>query len=409
MTLDSVRLYLVARIWWGVAWSLTTTMSLVYMVVDAGLDPLQMVLVGTALELAVFLFEIPTGVVADLVSRRLSVIIGHAGVGIGLLIVALIPDFWAILLANVFWGVAYTFISGAYPAWLSSEVGKVRAGEAFLRGSQLGHVGAFVGIVAAVGLAHHSLWLPIAAGSVGVIALAVFMAVFMREDHFKPAAAEQRQDWARFKLTLSSGVAEIRSRPVLLLVLAVTAVFGAYSEGLDRLFTPLLLQNFELPPLGPLDGVAWWGIIAAVSQVLGIVAVTAARRRVKLVDVALLTRVMTGALVAMCVLTIALSFAGSLALLLVCFWLSQAARSVYGPLMTAWLNHLLPEQGKATLFSIYGQADALGQTAGGPVIGAIARYVSIAVGLSAASLVLLPGGWLLSRARRVLERETSTQ
>ena len=406
---DSVRLYIAARIWWGVAWSLTTTMSLVYMVVDAGLDPLQMVLVGTALELAVFAFEIPTGVVADLVSRRLSVIIGHAGVGIGFLVVALVPEFWAILLANVFWGIAYTFISGAYPAWLSSEVGKARAGEAFVRGSQLGHVGAFVGIVAAVGLAHHSLWLPIVVGSLGLIGLAIFLAIYMREDHFEPAAAEQRQNWTRFGSTLAGGVTEIRCRPVLLLVLAVTAVFGAYSEGLDRLFTPLVLQNFELPPLGPLDGVAWWGLIAAVSQLLGLAAVSVARRRVRLADVALLTRVMSAALLAMTVLTIALSFAGSLLLMLVCFWLSQGARSIYGPLMTAWLNHLLPEQGKATLFSIYGQADALGQTVGGPVIGAIARYVSIAAGLSFAALVLLPGGWLLSRARRVLERETLPQ
>ena len=40
--------------------------------------PLQLVLVGTTLELACFLFEIPTGIVADLYSRRLSVVIGVA-------------------------------------------------------------------------------------------------------------------------------------------------------------------------------------------------------------------------------------------------------------------------------------------------------------------------------------------
>ena len=55
------------------------------MVEVAGLDPLQMVLVGTVLELSVFLFEIPTGVVADVVSRKLSVVIGHAMMGLGFL------------------------------------------------------------------------------------------------------------------------------------------------------------------------------------------------------------------------------------------------------------------------------------------------------------------------------------
>jgi uncharacterized membrane protein YczE len=59
------------------------TVNLVFMVTVAGLDPLQMVLVGTALELSAFLFEIPTGVVADAVSRKVSVIIGHALIGLG--------------------------------------------------------------------------------------------------------------------------------------------------------------------------------------------------------------------------------------------------------------------------------------------------------------------------------------
>jgi hypothetical protein len=53
-------------------YALTFTLSLVYYVKDVGLSPLQMVLVGTVLEASCFLFEIPTGIVADLYSRRLS-------------------------------------------------------------------------------------------------------------------------------------------------------------------------------------------------------------------------------------------------------------------------------------------------------------------------------------------------
>ena len=52
------------------------TYSSVYQVTAAQLSALQLVLVGTMLELTVFVFEVPTGVVADVYSRRLSVIIG---------------------------------------------------------------------------------------------------------------------------------------------------------------------------------------------------------------------------------------------------------------------------------------------------------------------------------------------
>ena len=46
------------------AFALVFTMNLLYQTAVVGLDPLQLVLVGTCLEAAVFLFEIPTGVVA---------------------------------------------------------------------------------------------------------------------------------------------------------------------------------------------------------------------------------------------------------------------------------------------------------------------------------------------------------
>jgi len=70
----------------GLTFSLITTVSLVYQVTMVGLDPLQLVLVGTTLELSAFLFEVPTGIVADVYSRRLSIIIGYVLVGIGFLV-----------------------------------------------------------------------------------------------------------------------------------------------------------------------------------------------------------------------------------------------------------------------------------------------------------------------------------
>ena len=63
---DPVRTYYVYNAAWSFLAALSFTLNLVYYVRDAGLDPLQMVLVGTTLEVACFLFEIPTGIVADL-------------------------------------------------------------------------------------------------------------------------------------------------------------------------------------------------------------------------------------------------------------------------------------------------------------------------------------------------------
>lgn len=376
------------------------TVNLVFMVQVAGLDPLQMVLVGTVLELSVFVFEIPTGVVADIVSRRLSVIVGHAVMGAGFLLIVLWPTYYVILLSQVVWGFGYTFISGAYAAWLTSEVGVERANEAFLRGSQLGHAASFVGIIIAIALAHVALALPIAVGSLGLIVLAGMMAWLMQERNFTPAVDTDRETWTAMVETFHAGVSEIRGRHVLLLMFAITLVFGMFSEGVDRLFTPYVLTNFQLPGLGTLDPVTWWGIIAAVSSLFGLAATSLARRHVKLDNAPQLTRTLALCLLGVSLAVLMLANLDGFMGVLACYWLAGALRSAYGPLMTAWLNRLLPEQSRATLFSMYGQADAIGQSFGGPVVGALAKYVSIGFALGASSLTLLPTLPLFRRLER---------
>jgi DHA3 family tetracycline resistance protein-like MFS transporter len=71
---DATRLYYTLQILVSMP---TWVVMAVYLVQELNLSPLQLVLMGTAMEGAVFLFEIPTGVVADTYSRRLSLIVGY--------------------------------------------------------------------------------------------------------------------------------------------------------------------------------------------------------------------------------------------------------------------------------------------------------------------------------------------
>jgi len=92
---------------------LVFTVNLLYLATVVGLSPLQLVLVGTVLEATCFLFEVPTGIVADLYSRRLSIIIGFLLIGAGFILEGSVPTFAAVLATQVLWGIGYTFTSGA--------------------------------------------------------------------------------------------------------------------------------------------------------------------------------------------------------------------------------------------------------------------------------------------------------
>ena len=91
--LSPIAIYLVLALVTGFSDRLVFTTSAIYRVTEVGLNPLQLVLVGTTLEATAFFFEIPTGVVADTYSRRLSVIIGMFLIGLGFTVEGLVPLF----------------------------------------------------------------------------------------------------------------------------------------------------------------------------------------------------------------------------------------------------------------------------------------------------------------------------
>lgn len=66
----------------GFLFHLDSTVFSVFLILQVGLDPLQLVLMGTILEVSYLLFEVPTGIVADTVSRKWSIVIGYVGTGI---------------------------------------------------------------------------------------------------------------------------------------------------------------------------------------------------------------------------------------------------------------------------------------------------------------------------------------
>ena len=99
--------------------TLVWTLAPVYFVQTVGMSPLQLVLVGTFMELTIFVCEIPTGIVADTYSRRLSLVIGYLGMGTSWLLVGVIDSPPVVIGLWALWGGSYTFTSGAYEAWIT--------------------------------------------------------------------------------------------------------------------------------------------------------------------------------------------------------------------------------------------------------------------------------------------------
>jgi DHA3 family tetracycline resistance protein-like MFS transporter len=389
--------------------SMMFVVTSLYEATVAGLTPVQLILVGTALEASAFVFEVPTGIVADVYSRRLSIIIGYVLMGLGFLVEGFFPAFLPILLAQVIWGLGYTFTSGATQAWITDEVGEEVANKLFLRGTQVGLFASLIGMGAAMLIGANSVALPLQVGAVGVILIGVTLALIMPETGFHPTPREDRNTWQHMWHTFQQGVSTVRSRPRLMNIVVIGLFYGLYSEGFDRLWVKHLLDNFELPVFFGNNQVAFFAALRVAGALLTILAVRFVEKRVDSTSSLAIGRAVLVVTGVISVALIGFALSPLLGLSLGLYLVVSVLRNVHIPLQTGWVNQKLDPQVRATVHSMFGQVDAIGQVMGGPVVAAIASLGSAIAALVTSGLLLTPALFFIQRANSQSAIETDVE
>ena len=392
LTLEAVSSFLISMVF---------TASSVYQITMVKLTPLQLVLVGTTLEAAVFIFEIPTGVVADVFSRRLSVVIGWLLIGTGFIVEGSFPFFVPILLAQVLWGLGYTFTSGATEAWITDEIGEEKAGKAFLRANQIGLLTALLGIIVGMVLGSFQVNLPIQLGGLGLVLVGAVSGFFMPETNFSPMDSHVRGAWNTMFDTFLQGVNLIRNRPQLMHILGIGFFYGLYSEGFDRLWTKHILDNFEMPAFMNFQPIVWIGIFRGVGMLLAAGLTEIARRKIVTVQFTSVAKALFSLTLLLGISLFGFALGQSFWLVMAAYWSISIARNIIGPVYTAWVNQRLDLNVRATVLSMSGQVDAIGQILGGPSVGIIGNLVSVRAALLVSGIILTPTLPLYQRAVRI--------
>ncbi len=395
---DPTFVYLVLCAGWPLFFSMLAVTNLVYQVQVAHLDPLRLLLVGSVLELTCLVFQVPTGLFADAFSRRWAVAAGCGLVGAGFILEGSIPQFTSILVSQLVWGIGATLSDGAEDAWITDEVGEEAAGRLFLRGSQIAQVAGLIGIFVGVGLASIRLNLPILVGGALLVVLGVYLFFAMTEAGYHAIPREARGSLAGMAAGARSSIAALRTRPLILTILAITVVVGLSSEGVDRLYQVHFLRDVGLPSFAGLSPVFWFGLISGGSSLIGIATTSVIRRRLDLENHSHVARLLFVFTAARALTLAGFALAANLYAAIALFWVANVMRQAFSPVQRAWLNRSLDSANRATLFSVDGQADALGQIVGGPIIGVIASGISIRAALVSSAALLTLALPLLARA-----------
>ena len=386
--MNAYKMYLIIRSVMGLAFHLAFTATALYRIDIAQLQIYQLILIGSALEIAVFLFEVPTGIVADLKSRRLSVIIGFFIIGIGFVMEALTPFFVVIFFAQIVWGLGYTFISGALDSWISDETENVEIEKTIIAGAQVNKLFSFIGIVLAGIIGMYNIRLAIYVAGGLFVFMGIYAVIFMKEHHFHKEM-HTLPLYKEYFNQLTKGFKHIKKNSVLKIMFVVMLFFGLFSEGIDRTYELYILDHLGFRQAWNIPSIWILVVINAVVAFIGLIVLQIVKKHVKEGKHVTLWAFNFSVMMVIGLLVFAYFPIEYAALFGYVFF--SVTREGTHPLLNTILLKNTPSNIKATVLSGFGQLDAIGQLLSGAImVGAsVAFGVKGMYGISAA-LLLIP-------------------
>ncbi len=381
-----IRVYYLFRMIAPFVFAMWLTVVSLYFATRISSDPFQLAMLGVVLEMSTLFFEIPTGIMADMYSRKWSIVIGYIIWGLGFLLQGLVQTYSLILLSQAIWGLGFTFVSGAPEAWLVDELGEEDAVPLFIRGAQIGQVASIMGIISATLIGTIDIALPIVIGGIGTLILAAILAIIMPEKGFSPIQRETASRWNIFA-TFFDSLREVRTRPVLRSVIWIGIIIGSSAGGFDALFAPHIVQNFDFPLFEP---VIWFGVLSGGVMVLTIPSLEIAKRFLRRNPQFPVSSILAGFAMGTVLGNLIFAWTGNFYVMLLAFWLSQTLRNATKPLFMAWINRHTSSGVRATVISMYWQSNAFGNIIGTPILGTIGSLATLRMALTVAACALLP-------------------
>jgi MFS family permease len=372
-------------------WWLVTSL---YLVTVADLSPFQLVFLGTAQGITALVFEVPTGVMADTISRKWSIVVAHFVMGTGMLATGLVTAFPALVLTQMVWGLAWTFSSGADVAWLTDELDQPdRVAGVLTASARREQVGAACGLLGFGALAWAiSLSTAIVAAGACMLVLGLAVAVLFTEHNFTPT---RQHRWKESVSIFRRGVGLARRDHEILLVLATTVLINGAAEGFGRLFARRLV-DLGLP--AQLDPVTWLTVLGLVTLTLSALALRIIETRIDGDGVArsgYAAACFIGALGAL-VLALAPNAAIGMAGVLI---VQGIAWPVARCVSVIWVNRRVTSDIRATMQSFLAQAEYAGEIVLGVMLGILAQATSITAAMIGSCVLVAYAGVLVVRSR----------
>jgi MFS family permease len=336
---------------------------------DAGLSNLEAFAANAFFTAGMVLFEVPTGIVADTVGRRISYLLGTVTLAISTLLYVMLWEiegpFWSWAVVSILIGLGFTFFSGAVEAWLVDALtatgftgelesvfgrGQVVSGAAMLTGSV---AGGFIAQQASLGTPF----------VLRALVLVVMFGVAFRLMHDVGFAPEKGgRPLTEMRRIASSSIDYGWRVPAVKWLMVESVLIGGVGIYAFYALQPYLLELYGDPQAYQIAGLV--AAIVAGAQILGGLAAPWIRRRFHRRTSALITTATLSVITLALIGTIE-SFWPVIGLIVVWGLLFAATM----PIRQTYLNGLIPSRQRATILSFDSLMNSVGGVWTQPVLG----------------------------------------
>ncbi len=349
-----------------------------------GLNEFEVNMVNVSYFVTLFLFEIPTGIFADVYGRKKSFLISCALLSLSMLMYSMSENFWQFSVSEMIGAIGSTFHSGAFRAWFVDSVKhhgyEGKFSNIFSWESTTRSISCMISAVIGGYLSDIAYQIPWLLGGIFYIITFIISSIIMKEEYFKHKYHSISETFTKMKETTIDSVTFARDNKIFRFVILIGSIQAFCIMTSNMQWQKIFIDKLNLN--------SYMGILMAVIQIFVIIGNQISRKNI----FGFSDNEKKGMAISQFVIGIGMIItvlSQNFPTILTFFLLHELGRGMFNPIKEAYLQENIPSKDRATIGSFESMYIHIGGTLGLMFFGLIAKHFSIPTAWIISGLVLI--------------------
>lgn len=397
-----INIYLILRTFKVFAVSLFTATCVIFFM-QRGIDIFEVSIIHLALYGSIFLFEIPTGVISDVFSRKMSFVCSCFLMSIGMLVFAFANTLEYFVIAAIAYGIGVALESGSFEAWLVDSLEHKlyeNSDLVFVKESLLIKAFAIVGVIFGAFLSSKNAMFPWILGSSIMLVVGILAIICMKEEYLEKGDDNSAKENIKLtKRTISRSIKCVKTNEAIRLLMILVFI-QSFILAVIVQWQPLFNQYLQnQSSLGFISAGSF--IAAGLGAIVCLMIIPVEdnsnesfllkglkniiNKIIKKTDNNLYSKLRNKKnilIMSQIVIGLGIFCSGALdifPIVLIAFLFHNFAEGIFNPISKGYLNENIPKQERATLISFVSMTSSIGLSIGLIFSGVIAQQLSISI------------------------------